>query len=106
MKPIAELNTIWRPWRQARLEEMLRFGMPRASAETVSLGEAHARQRVAKEVNFKAAKEAELVVVPVPGVGDQIMLSIDPRLIEGVDRETAEARLRPWGIIMNPDLLS
>ena len=66
MKPTAELNTIWRPWRQARLEEMLRFGMPRAPAETVSLGEAHARQRIAKEVGVKAAKAAELVVVPLP----------------------------------------
>lgn len=105
MKQVGELDKIWRPWRQARLNEMLRFGMPETSAETVSLAEARARQRIAKDVGLKAAKAAQLVVVPVPGVGDQIMLSVDPRLIEGLDQETAEARLKPWGITMQIDSL-
>jgi len=105
MKPVGELDKIWRPWRQARLKEMLRFGMPKNSAETVSLAEARARQRIANEVGVEAAKAAHLVVVPVRGVGEQIMLSVDPSLFEGLDCETAEARLKPWGITMQIDSL-
>jgi hypothetical protein len=89
------LTPDWQQWRTARRREMIRAGMPLASATWAADAEARGRARIAAHIGDAAARAARLVAVPDGRGGQKFALMLDPRRVPGHLRDAAETALAP-----------
>lgn len=95
---ISNLTPFWESWRLGRFHEIINGGMPQASADEVSRGEAVARQRVELHAGREAALAAGLSVVPDEAGEEKLVLLVPPDLIPTDRKDEAEKALYVTGV--------
>lgn len=94
----SSLTPFWESWRLGRLHEFIDGGMPQASADEVSRGEAAARQSVELHAGREAALAAGLSVLPDETGGEKLVLIVPPDLVPTDRIDEAEKALDVSGV--------